>query len=222
MTRTLVAIVGCHRSGTSATAGALAHLGIHLGPELMSPSSDNPRGYWESVPVVQAHERLLQRMGLTWATTALPKLDQLQWVAALARTELLQVVAQCRGEVFALKDPRMCLFPELWLEVAKLAGVRLAPLFVYRDPEAIARSIRKRDCFGPGRAQEIVRAHLAGIRLWMDRVGQGYTIVYERLLQEPAIELGRAMGTLGVAGDVSAEQLKAVQSFLDPELCHHG
>lgn len=221
--RTLVAVVGCHRSGTSAVAGSLAHLGLHLGPDLMPASPANPRGYWESMPVVRAHEELLHRQGLTWDVEALPEHRPRQWNVLRARTRLLNVLRECSiGDTFALKDPRMCLFPELWVEVAKLAEVRLAPLYVTRDPAAIVKSLQKRDAFKLEHAQLVVKAHLEGMHRWMNMAGGGPGLKYGQLLEHPLSVLGPALCHLGVELPVSTDQLSAVKSFLTPELNHHG
>lgn len=222
--RTLVAVVGCHRSGTSAMAGTLAHLGLDLGPDLLGAGSDgtNPDGHYESLPVMRAHDKLLRALGLDWDVEALPKHQPKKWGTLVARTSLVNTVRQCGGDVFALKDPRMCLFPALWVEVAKLADLRLAPLYVLRTPDAIVRSLQKRNAFKVGHAQRVVRAHLAGIRWWMDMVGRGYTIQYGGLLGDWRNAIGHAFETLGIPDTVSAEQAQAVESFLNPEHNHHG
>ena len=44
---TALVVLGMHRSGTSALAGMLHHLGVALGDRLMKATLDNPRGYWE-------------------------------------------------------------------------------------------------------------------------------------------------------------------------------
>ena len=57
-----VIISGMHRSGTSAMAGALAGLGLAVGPDdvLLQPTQDNPEGYYENCAVVNCNETILQ------------------------------------------------------------------------------------------------------------------------------------------------------------------
>ena len=45
---TAVLVLGMHRSGTSSVAGALIRLGGAAPLNLMPPTEDNPKGYWES------------------------------------------------------------------------------------------------------------------------------------------------------------------------------
>lgn len=218
--RTLVAVVGCHRSGTSAVAGTLAHLGLDLGPELLGAGSDgsNPSGHYESLPVMQAHENLLHRKLLTWDTETLPVHEPRKWGELRARTQLLRLVQGCTGDVFALKDPRMCLFPELWAEVAKLAQVQLAPLYVYRNPQAIVASLQARNSFTLRHATAVAGTYMNGMARWQKLVGPGSSVRYEELLGDWYGALDGVVHQL----DMSMEQAKAVDSFLNPELNHHG
>ena len=58
-----ILIVGMHRSGTSATAGMLHHLGVQLGSNLLPANEYNLTGYWEHVDIVAVHDELLQALG---------------------------------------------------------------------------------------------------------------------------------------------------------------
>ena len=54
-----VLVLGMHRGGTSALAGALHLHGFDLGPSLMEPSEGvNSKGFWEHLDVFAIHERL--------------------------------------------------------------------------------------------------------------------------------------------------------------------
>src|SRR6516225_10357393 len=63
---TAVIVLGMHRSGTSALAGALHHLGVELGEHLMPASPDNQRGYWEHRDIVAVNHRLMAELGAAW------------------------------------------------------------------------------------------------------------------------------------------------------------
>ena len=219
-----MAVVGCHRSGTSAVAGTLAHLGLDLGPELLGAGSDgsNPTGHWESLPLVRVHDQLLRRKDLAWDTEVLPEHQPRKWGALRARTQLVNILRQCRGDVFALKDPRMCLFPELWVEVAYLAGIQLAPLYVYRSAKAIVASLQERNQFTLRHATAVAGAYFTGMRKWNQLAPAGYEITYTGLLEDWRLELEEALEVLGMSWSVSMEQAAAVESFLNPELNHHG
>ena len=44
-----VIVLGCYRSGTSAVAGILHHLGVMMGKEFDKPAKSNPTGYYEDL-----------------------------------------------------------------------------------------------------------------------------------------------------------------------------
>jgi hypothetical protein len=42
-----IVVMGCYRSGTSAVAGILHNLGVHMGNNFQEPNEQNPKGYFE-------------------------------------------------------------------------------------------------------------------------------------------------------------------------------
>src|SRR5512140_2863373 len=65
-----IVILGMHRSGTSAFAGALAHLGVATGGRLLSAQEEiNSKGYWEHKDVVRINDELLFALHSPWHDT---------------------------------------------------------------------------------------------------------------------------------------------------------
>src|SRR5262245_46898121 len=65
--RWAIIVAGMHRSGTSAVTRVLSLLGAELPRNLMEPvESDNALGFWESRTITQAHEKLLESLGVAW------------------------------------------------------------------------------------------------------------------------------------------------------------
>src|SRR5580658_3168224 len=86
---TALVVLGMHRSGTSALAGMLHHLGVALGERLMPASPDNPRGYWEHSEIVAINHRLMATMGWAWDDIRpLPAGFECGEAAQLARREI--------------------------------------------------------------------------------------------------------------------------------------
>lgn len=120
-----VLVVGCFRSGTSAVAGVLHHLGVFMGSHFNDPNSGNVKGYFEDLDFVKLHYELMFSRD-----SKEPLLKEYQ-----------QLVNQrnCDHAVWGVKDPRLC--------------VLLSDLFHYfpnpkiilthRDPKAISVSIAK-------------------------------------------------------------------------------
>jgi len=128
----VVAVLGMHRSGTSATVGTIEQHGISLGPVSRS-NRFNPRGNRELRPLVKLHDRILDRNGGAWwrppATVALLPGD---------RQERDGVLATIPGDTVAVKDPRILPLLELWRDLEPLR------IGVIRNPVAVRRSLERR------------------------------------------------------------------------------
>ena len=59
-------VLGLHRSGSSATAGVLHHLGANMGDDLLPPSLCNIRGFFENVHFVNLNDEILRTAGGSW------------------------------------------------------------------------------------------------------------------------------------------------------------
>jgi hypothetical protein len=64
-----VAVLGMHRSGTSAAARVVNLLGVPLlaSDDLLPADGVNPRGYWESERLLRANDELLEAAGGSWS-----------------------------------------------------------------------------------------------------------------------------------------------------------
>src|ERR1700686_2628559 len=90
---TALVVLGMHRSGTSALAGMLHHLGVALGERLMPASPDNPRGYWEHSEIVDADQRLMASLGWAWDDIRpLPAGFEREAAAQAATRELIAIL----------------------------------------------------------------------------------------------------------------------------------
>src|SRR5271166_2804260 len=63
-----VLVVGLHRSGTSALAGALEAMGLFVGPPdaLIGPHPTNPDGHFELRAVADLNDEILAHFGGAW------------------------------------------------------------------------------------------------------------------------------------------------------------
>lgn len=141
-----VAVVGMHRSGTSATAGLLVGLGLTApkADDLVPASESNQRGHWESETVHMCNVRVLAARG---ADTYAPPPPSAGWELDRKFDPLRTEAAQwyrstSEGGPVVLKDPRLCMTLPLWRSA--LPGP-LASIFVLRDPLEVARSLQARD-----------------------------------------------------------------------------
>ena len=150
-TQKAIIVLGMHRSGTSAMAGALKIMGLNLGSNLLPPDGfENAKGFWEHLEILQVHEDLLHSMQLRWDHVGpFPKDWWLERSVEPYRKKLIDIIDGdfCHSSFWALKDPRMCRLMPFWLEI--FARVKSKPFFVHiiRNPLEVAASLKRRNHF---------------------------------------------------------------------------
>lgn len=212
---TAILVIGMHRSGTSATAGALALAGVTLGRTLLAPGADNPKGYFEHERAVAINERLLARLGSRWDDVrALPPgwFDGEPAQEALAAIDALIAGEFSEAPLWALKDPRLCRLLPVWLEALRRRDVRAVALFVARDPTEIAASIRARNGWAPALGELLWLRHMIEAEA-ATRDLPRTAIAYESLLADPAASLAVALARVGTVLPVRPGD--ALQRFVD-------
>ena len=220
-------VLGMHRSGTSAVGGVLSRLGIDLGTQLMPPTRDNPKGYFEHQDIVAVHDGLLTALGVTWdGVRRLPAGWQDGPAAHVARTALKEIVARdfAGAALWGLKDPRLCRLMPLWRPLLSELAVDARYLLVLRRPAEVASSLAARDRIGAPRAKLLWLRHV--LEAEAASRGQRRAILHYRELIEdaegwPRIVTGLARD-LGVAWPIPVAEAKpAIEQLLAPELWHH-
>jgi len=142
-------VIGMHRSGTSALAGLLNHLGVEMGSFLM-PAQDgvNEKGFWEQEKIVSIHDRLLQYYGLSWDDPRhLPQDWWLQEFSQNCLDEICSILADDMKAkpLWAIKDPRICRLVPLWRLVFSRLNIEPFFLCIVRNPLEVAASLYSRD-----------------------------------------------------------------------------
>lgn len=217
-----VVVLGMHRGGTSATAGALAKLGLSPGsPEsLKSASPVNPAGFWEQTPLIRLNDRLLERLGGSWDGP--PDLAA-GWAGAEAlepvRSEARALFrAAFHAEPWVWKDPRNCLVLGLWREALELDPV---VVLVLRDPLEIAASLEQRESVTLPLSLALWERYMRSAL----RACAGRPVLvtrYEQLVAEPRAWTLAARAFLGEYGVVLPDDAGDVAAFVDPALRHHA
>src|SRR5579863_8666226 len=106
-----VLVLGMHRSGTSALAGALQSMGYDVGPDddVMPADLGNPEGYFELLSVVRANDDLLAHFGGRWDSPPVLNPDWTNDEAATAFVAAGRVMVEelFENDHYLLKDPRI-------------------------------------------------------------------------------------------------------------------
>ncbi|HET9766670.1 MAG TPA: hypothetical protein VFS60_07475 [Thermoanaerobaculia bacterium] len=128
-----------HRSGTSLAASVLGRAGLDLGSRLNGPGPGNRRGHFEDVEIWRLHEEMLAAAGHTAFSAGddfAPPLGN----GFVTRAKAL-VAARAGQRAWGWKDPRTCLFLDLWEPLVPGAGW----LFLYRHPVDVVLSLLRRN-----------------------------------------------------------------------------
>jgi hypothetical protein len=164
-TRRAIVVLGMHRSGTSALTRIISLLGADLPKNLDRADSGRAgeAGHWESAKLIDIHDQLLASGGSTWDDWRSFNPD---WaasdVAELYKQKLLNVLKQDFREsrFFVIKDPRICRFVPLWLEVLDRFGTTAHVVIPIRNPLEVAASLQRRNGFPPAKSYLLWLRHV--------------------------------------------------------------
>lgn len=144
--RTALIVLGMHRSGTSALAGVLGHLGAALPQDLMAPSDMNAKGFFESNRITGLNDRLLAQAGFTWWD---PRRFPAAWFdtpeAATLLDEAVEVLRADYGDaaLFVMKDPRICRLLPFWTAALDRFGAQVRIVHTHRAAWDVAASLAR-------------------------------------------------------------------------------
>jgi hypothetical protein len=212
-------ITGMHRSGTSLLAGFFHRSGIHLGDELMGAKPSNPYGHFEDVEILEFHTAILQRdfghslwvpmPRKAWVLPALTAADR-------ARAEALVAHRKGKARAWGWKEPRTCLFLDLWHELLPNAHF----LFVVRHPRLVLDSLGRRNntrAYHIWLHNRFLRAWLLYnrecLRFHLENPRRCVFVYLEEMLQSPQALIAYLSQWLRMPLD-----LQVFQSLYDPEV----
>lgn len=136
------------RSGTSAVAGTAVRLGLAPPRTPLPAADDNPGGFYESTPVVEANYRILLAAGCSWNLCLTFEPDRILETLSPGTPRVLAHTLQREfgiSPAFVLKDPRMCLTLPAWIPALHAFGTVPSVLIVVRHPAEVVRSLARRN-----------------------------------------------------------------------------
>lgn len=214
--KTIILVIGCHRSGTSAVTGTLAQMGVKLPADLIPAAVDNPKGFCESRSVVAMHDRLLASVGASWDAPPVHAFCESIVVDGLAL-----ILRDLPGPVCVVKDPRASLFVEFWEKACKREGVRLCVVEVRRDPADVVASLRTRERWDSQRALALVQQYEQEIERAYEAFEGDAWVQFN--FPDDIANTGRWEVLASVFElDLLSLDPAAAGGFYDPSLIHHG
>ncbi len=129
-----------HRSGTSLVANVLREAGLDIGVNGdVGLGVGQPHGHFEDRDFYNLHEAILDASGRSCFTADEASIDEIPPVFEEQARAL--VAARAERPFWGWKDPRTCLFLDLWERLLPRARY----LFLYRHPVDVALSLWRRD-----------------------------------------------------------------------------
>ncbi|MEB5557638.1 glycosyltransferase [Vibrio cholerae] len=221
LVKSVVVVLGMHRSGTSALTKALQVMGVSLSENLMPEGEFNPKGHWEDMDVVAINDKLLAHYGHVWFSATQPKLNLNDDYVELLLNEAVAMVKQRvqQFDLWGFKDPRTSRLLVFWLEVFERANV--LPKFVYalRNPLDIVRSLARRDGL----------THRQGYLLWWWHTLPNLSLLHSQsvtwvsfnmLLTQPKKVITQLQQHLSLASLPDESVATFCDSFIEPSLSH--
>lgn len=222
--RRVVLVVGSGRSGTSALAGGLQALGMHVPPPEVPADETGLRGSAESQWVVDLHTELLERanVGTTdarpsaWFETGkisangIPRTRVTDWLSR----QFTPLEDEEDEPELVLKDPRMSWFLGLWKAAAMRCDATPAYLTTLRHVTEVV---------GTGDRPSARTAAWVNMMLHTERATRGSLrafVRYDDLLADwtvPLFRVGTDFGLRAVT-EASANSMRKVHQFVDPDL----
>lgn len=190
----VVAVLGMHRSGTSAITSGLRALDIELGNELLQgQAAENPRGFFEDEPLLEISNRVLRALGIEWDSSRL--IAPSEWKSAALdslRLEAAESIERRFGDaaVWGFKNPRSARLLPFWQSVFSRIGRSDSYVIALRNPLSVARSLQQRNGFGARRSYTLWLIHQV-LAVTHTKGRPRVCVDYDLLVEDPARQLER-------------------------------
>ncbi|WP_421684432.1 hypothetical protein HKW98_08715 [Stutzerimonas urumqiensis] len=219
----LVAVLGMHRSGTSAITRGLKVLGVELGERLLAPQvGSNEKGFWEDGDVTALNNELLAALGHDWQSiTPISEADLLGPAVQGFKLRAVQLLRDRYDRIacYGVKDPRMARLLPFWQEIFKHLRLQTKYVIACRNPMSVAQSLVKRNQFDMEK----------GYLLWLEHMllclrhtsgAQRVFVDYDLIVNNPNEQLERIGRNLDLPF-VEDKLHEYSQEFLETSLRHN-
>jgi hypothetical protein len=213
----LFLVLSLHRSGSSATAGVLNHLGVHMGDHLLGADYSNPKGHFENTDFLKVNEKILGSVGARWST---PPSRETIISSNFPKSEIRSFLLSQVKPVWGLKDPRTTLTFDIWKShLEEIADVTY--VFVWRSLEESILSLAERHKYDLCTAREILTSYLDNLMSYRDQLEKEnkdiVDIHFTTLLESPEDFIKEINQRINQNPD---HNLDLIKKFLDKQLKH--
>ena len=224
MKKTVIIVLGMHRSGTSLIAGVLNICGLFMGnkDELVSAGDGNEKGFFESKQVLEIDEEILKRNNGVWED---PPLLNVGWEENSKLKDLYTKADRfinkmdIQSDIWGIKEPRMCLTMPFWQKALK--GREIKYIIPVRSESDVASSIHKRNS-----DISIYRGKYLWIRYWVNILNNTskknrYFTFFDNYFSDWNNELKQIIKFLNHNNITFDKRAIEIEKFISPDLRHH-
>ncbi|MGZ8946687.1 MAG: hypothetical protein ACXW1W_14840, partial [Methylococcaceae bacterium] len=217
--KSIVIVLGMHRSGVSVVVRGLEALGVDFCDRLLTlESSNNDKSFVEEINVINCNVGKL--LGQNWRKLAVEKSDELidgkYADLNLQAFELLQShlkSSHCLGLSFL--QPAVLPF---WQKVFAELDVNLTYIIVVRNPLSVADSLGRIASFAPEKCHYLWLEHILSSLYFTQRASR-VIVDYDDLLDQPHKQISKIASTLELEHKPNkADLVRFSQEFLDANL----
>jgi hypothetical protein len=221
--RQAILVLGMHRGGTSALGGVINALGAAGPKTLLGADAHNPRGYFESSPIRNAHDEMLASADSCWHDW---RQINPQWIHSKAAEQHRQKIKALLIDEFGdeplifIKDPRICRFVPFMSSI--LAELNIGPVafLAVRNPLEVASSLKRRDDFPLPKALLLWLRHVLEAEYHSRHMPRCF-LPYERFLIDWRYHIDRAAEKTGVIWPAHSDPPDVkIEQFLTLDLHH--
>lgn len=219
-----IAVIGMHRSGTSAVARGLQALSVYLGSDFLDAQPENPTGYWEDKRIVELDERVLKVLGIKWDDVRpIDRREFARWPIWRLRSETSRYLRRrfVPHALWGFKDPRTIRLLPFWRRILRDSRVDDAYLLVIRNPSSVAASLFARQAMD---AETAWRLWLVYMVPFLDELAEKPLVVvdFDLFMLDPRGQLERIARKFALRdGQVRTSEVETfVSEFLDAKLRH--
>ena len=222
--KSILMILGMHRSGTSVATRMFNFLGADPGGDMLESGEDNPQGFWEPREIVHLHDELLEYLGYSWNDSR--PLQYKWWEHEGVKKyedKLFDLAEKSYSDVQfpLLKDPRLCRLMPVWSNVLKRLGWTGKFILVGRSPLDVASSLATRNGFSFQHSFLLWLRYVVESEMWSRDHPRAF-LLYEQLFDGWEDSIIKCSNQINFESKSLTDKIKGeIDSFIDVDLRHH-
>lgn len=212
--KTVLYILGMHRSGTSAVTGTINRMGLDIGSDLMPITQDNPKGYYENNKVLKLNEKILIENNSSWDNChfKISKIPKEKIAPYVAEAKKILTEEFRYSEQFCIKDPRNCITFPIWEQASLELKYTIKIIIPHRNPIEVANSLKKRDSFSFEKSLTLWCHHFLSAEHF-SRPYKRIFLSFNELLNDTKKTVKTLNDFIGI--ESKGKETKQIESFLD-------